>query len=368
MSAVRKVLGRTLVKPFYQANAGFFLIIIGLLFGFLKTPQHIDIATALAYSPLYYTIPLGLFILYTIKTLQFCYTAQRLPANQFMGWLVLLKPSKRVPIVLIIQAQLLFPIIAYSGLLLYTALQHKLWLSVGLVIGINLLLIFGAAHFLHKRLLRPTDPHLVSGFRLWTNRLPKPLAMLFIHELFNRQAVLLLGTKVISIFVLAGSIMIFQVEGTDYRLLTLGLLLSGGINSVLSFHYQRFEQNDLVLFKNLPISSSTWFSKFTLTYLLLFIPEIVVFLGNSITQVPFSILIGNVLFPMALLCFYQAILYRKSVSMDNFIKYPFFTTAILFFVILGYVPAFALVVVLLLVSYLIFRRYYSRFNLVVDRS
>lgn len=362
MSAVRKVLVRTLVKPFYQANAGFFLITVGLLFGFLKTPQHIDIATALAYNPLYYLIPFSLFALYSIKTLQFCFTAQRLNTNQFLGWLVLLKPRARVPLIISIQAQLMAPVLAYSGLLLGTAIQHQLWVSAAMVVGANLLLILIAAHFLHKRLISPVDPNLISGFRLWTNRLPKPFSMLFVHHLFTRQAVLLLGTKAISIGVIIGAILIFQMEGTDYRLLTLGMLLSGGINAALSFQYHRFEQTGLSVFKNLSVSMNTWFGQFTLTYLLLMVPEVVVFLGNTLTNAPFDLLIGSTLLPVALLSFYQSILYQRSMTMDNFIKYPFFTTAVLFFVILGYIPAYALVLGLLLISYLIFRLCYRSYQ------
>ncbi|GAB5527255.1 MAG: hypothetical protein Roseis2KO_51270 [Roseivirga sp.] len=362
MSAVTKVLVRTLVKPFYQANAGFFLITVGLLFGFLKTPQHIDIATALAYSPLYYLIPFSLFALYSIKTLQFCFTAQRLNINQFLGWLVLLKPQARVPLIIYIQIQLMAPVLAYSGLLLGTAIQHQLWVSALIVAGANLLLILTAAHFLHKRLISPVDPNLISGFRLWTNKLPKPFSMLFIHHLFTRQAVLLLGTKAISIGVIIGAILIFQMEGTDYRLLTLGMLLSSGINAALSFQYHKFEQTGMSVFKNLPVSTSTWFGQFVLTYLLLMLPEVVVFLGNTLTDAPFGLLIGSALLPVALLSFYQSILYQRSMTMDNFIKYPFFATATLFFVVLGYMPAYVLVLGFLLISYLIFKIYYRSYQ------
>ncbi|MCE7993535.1 MAG: hypothetical protein HEP71_16225 [Roseivirga sp.] len=364
MSAARKILVRTLVKPFYQANAGFFLITVGLLFGFLKTPQHIDIAAALAVSPLYYVIPFTLFTLYTFKTLQFCFTAQRLKTNQFLGWLVLLKPATRIPLVIYIQILLLAPVLGYSGLLLFMALQLRLWTSAAIVVGGNLALIMVAGHFLHKRLITAVDPSLLSGFRLWTSRLPKPFPMLFIHHLFSRQAVLLLGTKVISIGVIAVAVLIFQVEGTDYRLLTLGMLLSGGVNAAFSFHYHRFEQTGISVFKNLPISVDSWFVRFTLTYLVLFIPEMVVFLGNTIMVAPIDLIIGSSLLPVALLSFYQSILYRRSLTMDHFIKYPFFTTASLFFVILGYVPAYTLVIGLLLISYLIFRFSYRSFNLV----
>lgn len=362
MRAVSKVLTRTLVRQFYQANAGFFLVTIGLAFGFLKTPQHIDIATALAFSPVYYLIPFGLFTLYTAKTLQFCFTAQRLHTNQFLGWLVLLPKAKRVPLIIYTQIRLLLPVIAYSLLLLSVAVQHQLWTSALLVTGGNIVMILAAAHLLHKRLISPTDPGTMSATGRWTSRLPKPLAMLFIHHLFNRQAMLLLGIKAVSIAVISGAVLIFEIEGTDYRFLSLGMLLSGGINSILSFHYQQFEQKELLIFKNLPATTSFWFGRFLFTYILIFLPEIVVLMGNTITRVPVNIILGSALLPVAMLSFYQSILYRRAQDMDGFVKYPFFTTATLFFVILGYAPAYAIAIGLLILSYFIFRINFRQFS------
>jgi vacuolar-type H+-ATPase subunit I/STV1 len=358
-------LTRTLVRQFYQANAGFFLVTLGLVFGFLKTPQHIDIATALAFTPVYYLIPFGLFMLYTAKALQFCFTAQRLHANQFLGWLVLLPKAKRALLIIYLQILLLAPVIAYSLLLLSVAVQHQLWTPALLVTGGNLVLILAGAHLLHKRLISPTDPGTMSATGRWTSKLPKPLSMLFIHHLFNRQAMLLLGTKAVSIAVISGAILIFEMEGSDYRFLTLGMLLSGGINSILSFHYQQFEQKELLIFKNLPVSTNFWFGRFLLSYVLLFLPEVVVLMGNTITRVPVHTILGSALLPVAMLSFYQSILYRKTLDMDGFIKYPFFTTATLFFVILGYAPAYAIAMGLLILSYFIFRISFRQFSPVV---
>ena len=134
------LLFKSLVRPFYQANAGFFLVTVFLAFGFLKTPQHVDIATALAHHPVYYLIVLVPWVLYALKTLQFCQAQKRLPAYQFLGYLQLLPRAKRLRQVMLVQAGLLAPTLAYSVLLAAVALQEQQWLSLACVVLGNLLI------------------------------------------------------------------------------------------------------------------------------------------------------------------------------------------------------------------------------------
>ena len=95
MKSISKVLIRVLIKEFYQSNAGFFLVTIGLLFGFLKTPQHIDIAAALASTPIYYLIPMALWSLYASKTYFFVHRIKKIPSNSFLTDFVLLAAAQR---------------------------------------------------------------------------------------------------------------------------------------------------------------------------------------------------------------------------------------------------------------------------------
>jgi hypothetical protein len=77
---------------------------------------------------------------------------------------------------------------------------------------------------------------------------------------------------------------------------------------------------------------------------------------------------GALTLPIALLSFYHALLYRKHMSMDQFIRYPFFTTAILFFTILGYVPAYAIAGALFIIGYGIFRSHHRKFDFISSKT
>jgi len=362
MKSIRVVLFKSLVKSFYQANAGFFLVVVFLGFGFLKTPQHLDIAIALAYHPSYYLFVLVPWLMYALKTLQFARNEKRLPSYQFLSYVSMVPKPQRLRLVMAVQAALLAPILLYSSMLVVVAVQQAQWLSLSYLVLGNLVILFIASRQLDRLIIQPVDPKEVGSLAKWTGKLPRSYSWLFIHHLFNRQAVVLLGTKVISLAVLGGFIMIYEVESTDLRLVSLGLLLSAGINSILSFHYRQFEQKDLKLFRNLPLSPDARFVKVILTFTLLSLPEILVLYLNGVMAIPLLFLLKNALLPISLLCFYHALCYVRPVNAEQFVKLPFFSVAILFFVILGHVDVLYLSTTLMLLSWLLYRLRFTAFE------
>ena len=356
MKAVRKVLVRALVKEFYKANTGFFLVVLGLGFGFLKTAQHVDLTSFLAVKPFYYLVVLVLWLLYAAKTLSFVFTLKRLPNNSWLTYLVLLNPLERLLLVLHIQALLFLPILGYSLFMTSIAIQLNQCVSAVFVISGNLILLFAATYMVERRLTSPVDAKLQTTFKNFTNRLPKSFSMLFVHHLLNRQSILLLGTKTASLIILVGSIWIFEMEGTDLRLLNLGLLLSAAVNAAFCFHYHRYQQKELLIYRNLPIAKNLQFIWYGLSYLILMVPELLVFFGNLGLTISTVFLLKSALLPLALLLFYHCLFYLKGIDMDDFIKVVFFATAILFFVILGRIEVVFISVLFILLSYSIFQK------------
>ena len=355
MKTINQVLVRTLVKEFYRANTGFFLLVLLLGFGFLKTPEHEAIASALAFNPIYYLVPLGLWTLYAVKTLSFCFTAKRQPANWFLTDLNLLVASKRKPLILYIQYLLLAPIFGYSAFLAFTAFQQGQTNSALLVIAGNAIILLVSGHLLHGKLIQPTDSNTNSRFRNWTSLLPRRYSMYFVHHLFQRHGLPLIVNKLFSIAIILGATAIFQVEGIDFRYLALGMLITSAINAGLSFKHQEFESHSMKIFRNLPTSNLSLFGKDAVTYLLLSLPEIIVLFGNNVLDVSaFQLIQIGLLLPV-LLILHRTIMLTSTKGMEQFIKYIFFTTAILFFVIMGHVNLMiieALAILTALVLYL----------------
>jgi hypothetical protein len=353
MKAVKRVLRRAIVNEFYKANAGFFLVVLGLGFGFLKAPQHIDIASVIAMRPIFYLCPLGLWLVYITKTMAFVFRIKKLPENTWLSYLDLMPSSERTITIIHLQALLLAPILAYGSFLAFMAYQLEQWFSVSLVIFAHVILLMISAHTVDRKLVSAVDAKGQSSFQNVIQYLPKVFPMLFIHQLIGRQAILLLGIKLASMAIVIGAVFIYQMESTDLRIMSLGLLLSSAVNAALCFHYHEFEQNQLMLFKNTSISKAKKFIWFSTTYLILMLPEIAILLGNLSLHVDWIFLLKAPLLPFSLLVFFHHLFYLKQMSMEGFTKYIFFATVILFFVILGHFDPSIIAFTLLLASYFI---------------
>ncbi len=350
MSALKKVLIRTIVIEFYKENAGFLLVVLGLGFGFLKTPQHIDIASALAYQPVYYLAPLGLWILYSLKTLSFFFRIKQLPQNWFLTDLNTLKSVKQKWLAVYVQLLLLVPVLGYSIFMTIIAAQLGQIQSVLILTISNVAILITVAHFLHRRLITPVDISISKKSRDWTKLLPRTYSFLFIHHLAKRHGISLVLTKFFSIGIILGTTAIFNVEGVDLRYLALGLLLSSAVNASFSFKYNAFEKDALKLYRNLPLSKLNLFGKNSITFLILSLPEFLVFFGNNLSDVNVFELIKTVLIIPIMAQLYYEIIRWKGINEEASVKYIFFITAFLFFVILGYVELVAIEAVVLSMS------------------
>ncbi|OEK03360.1 hypothetical protein BFP97_18335 [Roseivirga sp. 4D4] len=350
MSPVAKVLVKTIVKEFYKENAGFFLVILGLGFGFLKTPQHIDIASALAFRPIYYLIPMVLWILYTLKTLNFFSRIKRLPQNRFLTSISGLENKRLKPLVVFIQLLLLIPILGYGIFMTIIAIGLQQTYSALILVVSNVFLLMVAAHFLFLQLVKPIDPKTSSFASRRIGILPKTYPFLPIHHLFQRHSISLILTKLFSIGLILGATAIFNMEGVDLRYLALGTLLSSAIHANFSYRHYEFEMSSLLLYRNLPMPRVKSFGQNALTYIILSIPEFLVFFGNNIQSVAIVDLVQIALIIPVISVLHHAMIKHQAFDLEGYFKYIFFLTAFLFFVILGYVPIYLLEIILLAVA------------------
>lgn len=353
MRAISKVLIRTIVKEFYKENAGFLLIVMGLGFGFLKTPQHVDIASALALQPIYYLVPMVLWILYALKTINFIYRVKRLPQNWFLTDVNALKAAKLKAHAIYIEILLLAPILSYALFMTFIAVDLGQITSTIILIVANFLILMVSAHFFYQRLIQPIDSSISTSFKSWTRFLPKSFSFLLIHHLAYRHGTTFVLTKLFSIAIILGATSLFNIEGVDLRLLALGILLSSAINANFSFKYIEFESTSLSLYRNLPVSRLNMFGKSIITYIILSVPEFLVLFGNNLSQVNAFDLVKMAFLIPIISVLYQAIIKAQQINLEHFTKYAFFITSFLFFVILGYIDLLIINSILLMVAFIL---------------
>src|SRR6187455_2700572 len=91
-----RVLVPVFVREFYLANTGFFLLVIAFAGGFMRSYDHVALAEFFISSPLVLIIPIGFWLLYSLKVINFNWEKTKQNENEFIfcfprqnngGWL-----------------------------------------------------------------------------------------------------------------------------------------------------------------------------------------------------------------------------------------------------------------------------------------
>jgi len=352
MRAIDQVLNKVFVRRFYSENAGFFLVLLGICFGFLKAPQHFELSQALADKPIFYLIPIALWCLYALKVARFCARVGKEKESIMLGSLDMAGKSTLLLLTTKLQINLLFPVWAYGLFMTYVALEQQEFISALIVPGSLGLLLLSLSLWHRRNLLDPKDFGLLatSIVSRWS---PKYFFEFYIHHLLSFQGLRVVLMKLLSLLILYISIQVFLEEAIDVRYLALGALLSATANSFFSMNYVQFERSELQLFRNLPMSFSKKIASLWLTFILLSVPEFLILVGQLNNVVNWFDLLTLTLLPPALLILFMALAYQPNFNQEGFTKQVFFISATLFFVILGHVGALTLSVLALSVSVLL---------------
>lgn len=269
-------LNRVFVGPFYARNAGTFLVLILLAFGFLSATEHRVLIMAALGSPFLLGLVFVLWGLYLAKTVSFVWQELAAPAHLFLQTFWLVATPKRVILWLFVQTALLFPVVAYGGWMLQMAAQHSQWGSFT-AIAFFLLLLIGIGTLLADFRLRHPNP---DALRLPYFSIKLPYELFFPTYWLRHEPLSLVLTKAFSCLLLTGVCRLFPTDDYDERLLLIGLLLSILGHSQVGGQVSAFERKYLLFLPNLPLSWWQRFGHYTLTYGLLWLPELLILLHN----------------------------------------------------------------------------------------
>ena len=272
-----KFLSRIFVGPFYAQNAGTFLVIILLAFGFLSAVEHKALITAALGSPFLLTIVFILWGLYLLKTTAFVWQQLTAPEHLFLQTLWLIAAPKRYALWLALQTALLFPIITYAGWMVQMAVNYQKWDSLSAIVVVILALTGTGAAMADYRLRHPSP----DALRLPYLSVKLPYALFFPTYWLRHEPLSFVLTKAFSGLLLAGVCRLYPTDDYDQRLLLIGLLLAVLGHSQVGGQVSAFERQYLLILQNLPLSWAQRFGRYALTYGLLWLPELLILLRND---------------------------------------------------------------------------------------
>ncbi len=281
-----RTLYRLLVLPFYVRNAGTFLVVILLAFGFMRPMDHEALITAALGSPLLLAIGIALWTLYAFRTLRFVQSQLAAPEHRFLDTFRLVPTPTRGLFWLILLGQMLLPVIVYAGWMLARAMHYGAWgpffIIILALIGLVTLAALGADYRLRH--------HPPNAYQLPRTSVKLRYELFFPTFWLRHKPLSLLLTKLISGGLLVGVCRLYPTDDYDERLLLIGLMLSLITHSRVAQELSDFEHRYLLFLPNIPLSTTQRLARYALTYGLLWLPEALL-LGRN---VPATVSVGYV--------------------------------------------------------------------------
>lgn len=308
-------LNRVLVGPFYAKNAGTFLVIILLAFGFLSAREHKALITAALGSPFLLALVFLLWGLYWLKTVSYVRQELSAPEQLFLQTLWLVPTPVRLGLWMAVQTALLFPVLAYGGWMVQIAATYQKWDSLSAIGGYVLILILAGVKANDHRLRHPSP----DTVRLPYLNLRLPYELFFPTYWLRHEPLSFVLTKAFSGLLLTGVCRLYPTDDYDQRLLLIGLLLAVLGHSQVGGQVSSFERKYLLLLPNLPLSWLQRFGRYALTYGLIWLPELLILLRNCPAEVRHDYVIWLWLTGWGWLLLMHSLAYRYEVIPESWL-------------------------------------------------
>jgi hypothetical protein len=346
MRAVAHVLIRVFAYRFYKVNAGLFLflfvtVVTYLFFMNVLNETHLEPADRIRYnlifalsfmsSPYICGVVFVAWAFYTVRSWSFIMTQAQLPQQHFLRYSV--TASARMQQFIdwcLVQGVLSIPMFVYGLFCGIVGLVYDYYLIPALlVVYVVLMILLSAALYVWYTNRLESD----AG-RWWmttlTRRWPKPLFSLYVYELFYRQKLTLLVTKICSWLILTGGIVLFGSLTADARMGGTVMLLTALAHLVVLYQWQQFETMCLSFWPNWPWQRWRRYGHALLAYLFLVLPEMLWML----TQGDFFVAMGLMVLHVAAAMLLRVCLYVIPLSMIRVVTAAFYGFVALFVVIL----------------------------------
>ena len=331
MTILFKILFRVVVYEFYKINVSFFFLMFCLLIGTQYNPVEIftyQFVSTIAGSEVFILIFLSIVALYSRKCLVFFLHTIADSRNVFFYYLPLVNRLRILASTSLTFLMLLMPVALYALLIIIVAVSMSRFYAVVAILLFYIVLIWYLAAFVLQRISRPLDEY-KGGLRISPLGRSRFYYMYFINFFLNRKKLIFISTKVLSVLTLVGVINLYFTDQYPMILIHLGMLVSTMLHFVLVFDLRKFEDEYLMILRNLPMRSTVYIV-YVFTYFLMILPELIV-LGAYPLSPQYNI-VFVALFGISILLFLHSITYYSSLRMNLF-----FRNSLIFFIVI-YLP------------------------------
>jgi hypothetical protein len=355
-----QVLNRIFVNGFYQAHAGMFLFFFLFMIGAVNPGEllnyHKMLMLAFVTSPLMLLLVFAVWLLYSIKCWHYVVTQIAAPTQHFLFYSInAFAKMEQLKSWFIIQLYIMLPVIAYGLIAVGVGVAYHYYVTPVIIIAYLLLLLALSAVLYSYIISRLVNGGSQSFLLRWGSGWKKPYYTLYIYYVLNRLKIPYLITKGLSWLIITCVFLLFADVKQDVRVAGMAVLAIAVAHAVMVFQAQQFEHTYLVLVRNFPYSILKRYAYSLLTFSMLLLPEVVWLLSR------FNYLLALQLLLMALsmLLLLHSLIYYIGLTMDKYLQWVMGLFIVLFWVMMFQLMPL-LIVGNVLVSFLMFYRYYYR--------
>ena len=362
MSDLTTVFTKVFVREFYRLNAGFFIVIITLTFGFMSGREHKALAEFFVASPVLSLIPIAVWVIYTVKIILFNKQRLLLPENIFLFNTSIVSYPQQLFCAMQASFVQFAPVVLYGIFLTVIALKHSLFGSLITIVCAMMILLMFSAFVLVQGLKTPLRESKTSTLKKFIDQhAVRPLWWIYIVTVLRQEPFLFVGTKIFTGLLLFAVTQLYVGETYDERLLAMAATFAGIGNYMVMMQLQFFDFRYFILMRSLPIHLFRRWITIALVTLILILPEIIVIIKYAPSVAITDLISVLVLIPALALVTY-ALLYFKFESEETYGRITFALAITHVVLILFQVPVFLFVIVNFGGAWLIFRSRYYQFE------
>jgi hypothetical protein len=351
------------VRSFFSFYSGLFFVMILILFGIFRGNEHLAIAHFIVSSPANLLYLVFLFLPNGLLLISFNSRFLMDKRNIFIFDLIHLPSFTRLLLILNMIFLTSVPVLVYMVFLFAVSLADGVPESGGIILIMSFLYILILALPVFYRLIHPVEKTFGSGLSIPVpGLLNNRLVVLVIKDLFLNRTISVLLTKSLSFLLLIVATIIISTVDEYARFLSISIFLTLMANAYLAWEMHSFIQYRLNFIRNLPVPVPVfWFHTFLITAFFI-LPEAIYIFRNFHAYFTLSGLITYIFLGIANLMLIHSLLLVRGFYRERFIPRLFWLLLGIFFMLLFDVPALLISVFLLILSFIIYKRYFYRFE------
>ncbi len=367
MKAITTFLVKVFAKQFYISNAGFFLFLFFFFFGVVEGSQlisyHKSLILGMIGSPVFMAVVWAGWLLYNVKCFLFCSTTIKAAESSYLFTLKTISPSKQLLLYCFISTLLYFPVLLYSGFVIYVACNKSMWLTALMVEVYQLLMLALSSIVFYTAINRNNIP---SRFEKIITAIGALYSMPFSYSIyltahiFHSKKMTFAVVKIFSLLLLSVS---FIRNGNhfdaDFFSIFFQIILTA--HAILVFYCVSFSETELKFSRNMPLALPKIVGTYLITYAIVLMPDAGFMLINNHGNLPLLHVIVLYLTSISILFLYTGILYACGLNMDRYLLLVFISFIMIFFLQKsGY--HIATMLAILLLAGAVFKAHYFSFE------